>query len=102
MIGTLIMFVFAIVVAIVCYYFGYHDAMKKAEDMLDSAFEEKFKNAGIVVKKDDRIIECNGMMIPMQCKKCRFGRVNEGDVECFASDYDGVPVFGVTKDENLT
>lgn len=97
MIGTLIMFVFAIVVAIVCYYFGYHDAMKKAEDMLDSAFEEKFKNAGVVVKKDDRIIECNGMMIPMQCKKCMFGRVDKDVIECFVPDYDNVPVFGIIK-----
>lgn len=98
MIGTLIMFVFtAIVVAIVCYGFGYHDAMKKSGDMLDSAFEKKFADAGVVVKKDDRIIECNGMMIPMQCKKCRFGRVNEGDVECFVPDYDGVPVIGLKR-----
>lgn len=97
MIGTLIMFVTVFVVAIVCYSFGYHDAMKKAGDMLDSAFGEKFQNAGIVVKKDDRIIDCNGMMIPMQCKECRFGRVNEGDVECFAPDYDGVPVIGLRR-----
>ena len=102
MIGPLIMFVFAIVVAIVCYYFGYHDAMKKAEDMLDSAFEERFKDAGIVVKKDDRIIECNGM-ISGNCQKCIFGRQPVYNViECFAPDFDGVPVFGVTKDENLT
>ena len=86
----------------VSFLLGYWKAIDYATDMLDQEFEKKFKDAGIVVKKDDRIIECNGMMIPMQCKKCRFGRVNEGDVECFASDYDGVPVFGVTKDENLT
>lgn len=101
MIRTLIMvvtgFVTGIVVSIVSYGFGYHDAMKKAENMLDSAFEKKFKNAGIVVKKDDRIIECNGMMIPMQCKKCRFGRVNKDNVECFAPDYDAIPVIGLTR-----
>ena len=101
MIGTLIMFAFAIVFAIVCYYFGYHDAMKKAEDMLDQEFEKKFKDAGIVVKKDNRIIECNGM-ISDNCKKCIFGRQPVYNViECFAPDFDGVPVFGVTKDENL-
>lgn len=102
MIGTLIMFVTAIVIAIVCYGFGYHDAMKKAGDMLDSAFEKKFKNAGIVVKQDDRIIECNGI-ISDNCKKCIFGRQPVWNViECFAPDFDGVPVFGVTKNENLT
>lgn len=93
-----------IILTIVCtigfyifYWIGYRDAMKKATDMLDSAFEKKFKNAGIVVKHDDRIIECNGIMTSMQCKKCRFGRVNEADVECFAPDYDGVPVIGLKK-----
>ena len=39
MIGTLIMFVTAIVIVIVCYSLGYYDAMKKAEDMLDTAFQ---------------------------------------------------------------
>lgn len=101
MIGTLIMPVLiGIVVTIICYGFyvsGYHDAMKTAEDMLDQEFEKKFKDAGIVVKKDDRIIECNGMMIPMQCKECRFGRVNGGDVECFSPDYDGVPTMGLRR-----
>lgn len=97
MTGTLIMFVFTIVVAIVCYSFGYHDAMKKAEDMLDSAFEKKFENAGIVVKRDDRIIECGGMMIPMRCKECRFGRVKKDSVECFVPDYDGVPTMGLKR-----
>ena len=92
--------ILAIVVCGCCYglyWIGYISGMNKASKMLDSAFEEKFKNAGIVVKKDNRIIECNGMMIPMQCEKCRFGRVNEDNVECFAPDYDGVPVLGVTK-----
>ena len=79
------------------YFIGYHDATKRAIDMLDSEFKNRFKNAGVVVKKDDRIIECNGMMIPMQCKECRFGRVKEDSVECFVPDYDGVPVLGVTK-----
>lgn len=97
MIGTLIMFVTVIVVAIVCYGFGYHDATKRAIDMLDSEFENKFKNTGIVVKRDDRIIECNGMMIPMQCEKCRFGRVNKDNVECFVPDYDGIPTMGLKR-----
>jgi hypothetical protein len=77
--------------------------MKKAEDMLDQEFEKKFKDAGIVVKKDDRIIECNGMISDINCQKCVFGRQPVWNViECFAPDFDGVPVFGVTKDENLT
>ena len=93
-----------IILTIVCtigfytfYWIGYRDAMKKAEDMLDTAFENKFKNAGEEEKKDDRIIECNGMIIPMQCKKCRFGRVNEDSVECFAPDYDGIPTIGLKR-----
>lgn len=81
----------------VFYCIGYHDATKRAIDMLDSEFENKFKNAGIVVKRDDRIIECNGMMIPMQCEKCRFGRVNKDNVECFVPDYDGVPTMGLKR-----
>lgn len=97
MIGTLIIFVIVTVVAIVCYSFGYYYAMKKAEDMLDTALENKFKNAGVVVRQDNRIIECNGMMIPMQCKECRFGRVKEDSVECFAPDYDGVPTIGLKR-----
>lgn len=79
------------------YCIEYRYAMERAADMLDSTFEKKFENAGIVVKKDDRIIECNGMMIPMQCGKCRFGRVNEGDVECFVPEYDGVPTIGLKR-----
>lgn len=79
----------------ICYCIGYHDAMKKAEDMLDSTFEKKFKDAGIVVKKDDRIIDCNGMMIPLQCEKCRFGVVKKDEVACHAPDYDGVPIIGM-------
>lgn len=88
------------IIAISCYisfWLGYKKAMDKATDMLDFAFEEKFKNAGIVVEKDDRIIECNGMIIPMQCKKCRFGRVNGDNVACLTPDYDGVPVIGLTR-----
>lgn len=99
---TIILVIAIIAIYCLSFWLGYWKAMGDAADKLDQEFEKKFKDAGIVVKKDDRIIECNGMMIPMQCKKCRFGRVNEGDVECFAQDYDGVPVFGVTKDENLT
>lgn len=84
------------------YWLGYISGMNKASKMLDAAFEEKFKDAGIVVKKDDRIIECNGM-ISDNCKKCIFGRQPVYNViECFAPDFDGVPVFGVTKNENLT
>ena len=79
------------------YWIGYVRAMNRASEMLDSAFEEKFKDACIVVKKDDRIIECNGMMIPMQCEKCIFGRVNKDEVECFAPDYDGVPTIGLVR-----
>ena len=91
MIGTLIIFVIVTVVAIVCYSFGYYYAMKNAENIPDHAI----KNAVAVVKHDDRIIDCNGMMIPMQCKECRFGRVKEDSVECFAPDYDGVPTIGL-------
>ena len=99
----------SIILAIVicgCFYgfylIGYISGMNKASKMLDTAFEEKFKDAGIVVKKDDRIIECNGM-ISDNCKKCIFGRQPVYNViECFAPDFDGVPVFGVKKDENLT
>lgn len=87
----------AVVGFCIFYCIGYHDAMKKAEDMLDSAFEKKFENAGIVVKRDDRIIECGGMMIPMQCKECRFGRVKKDSVECFVPDYDGVPTMGLKR-----
>lgn len=96
--------IFSIVVCGCCYGFywiGYARAMNRASEMLDSAFEEKFKDAGIVVKKDDRIIECNGM-ISDNCKKCIFGRQPVYNViECFAPDFDGVSVFGVTKNENL-
>lgn len=81
------------------YWIGYVRAMNRASEMLDSAFEEKFKEAGIVVKKDDRIIECNGMMIPMQCEKCCFGVVEEDEITCYAPDRDGVPVFGIKREE---
>lgn len=72
---------------------GYNYAMKNAENIPDHAI----KNAVAIMKHDDRIIECNGMMIPLQCKECRFGRVNESDVECFAPDYDGVPTIGLKR-----
>lgn len=88
------------IIAISCFvsfWFGYWKAIDKATDMLDQEFEKKFKDAGIVVKKDDRIIECNGMMIPMQCKKCRFGVVKEDGVVCLAPDYDSVSVIGLTR-----
>lgn len=97
----IIFIILAVLSCTVSYYCGYKNAFDKALDMLDSAFEKKFKDAGIVVKKDDRIIECNGM-ISDNCKKCVFGRQPVWNViECFAPDFDGVPVFGVTKDENL-
>lgn len=93
MIGIFI--ITTIVIAISCFGFacGYNDGMKKAENIPDSAI----KNTVAVVKRDDRIIECNGMMIPMQCKECRFGRVKKDSVECFAPDYDGYPVIGLRR-----
>ena len=93
----IIFIILAVLSCTVSYYCGYKKALDKASDMLDSAFEKKFKDAGVVVKKDDRIIECNGMPIPMQCKKCIFGRVKEDSVECFAPDYDGVPTIGLKR-----
>ena len=97
----LIAFVIAIIsFSYVFYNLGFSEGMRKAVEMLDQKIEEKFRNAGVVVK-DDRIIECNGM-ISDNCKKCIFGRQPVWNViECFAPDFDGVPVFGVTKDENL-
>lgn len=101
----MISIIFAIVFCGCCYGFywiGYRNAMKRAADRLDQEFEKKFKDACIVVKKDNRIIECNGM-ISDNCQKCIFGRQPVWNViECFAPDFDGVPVFGVTKNENLT
>lgn len=98
----IIFIILAVLSCTVSYYCGYKKAFDKASDMLDSAFEKKFKDAGVVVKKDDRIIECNGM-VSDNCKKCIFGRQPVYNViECFAPDFDGVSVFGVTKDENLT
>ena len=97
--------IFSIVVCGCCcglYCIGYARAITRASEMLDQEFEKKFKDAGIVVKKDNRIIECNGI-ISDNCKKCIFGRQPVWNViECFAPDFDGVPVFGVKKDENLT
>ena len=91
MIGIFI--ITAIVIAISCFGFacGYNDGMEKAENISDSAI----KNTVAFVKRDDRIIECNGMMIPLQCEKCRFGRVKKDSVECFVPDYDGVPTVGL-------
>ena len=86
----------AILITILCYGFywiGYRAAIKNAENIPDHAI----KNAVAIVKHDDRIIECNGMMIPMQCEKCRFGRVNGNNVECFVPDYDGVPTMGLKR-----
>lgn len=99
---TIILFIAAIVIFYsVFFWLGYGKAMNDAADRLDQEFEKKFKNAGIVVKKDDRIIECNGM-ISDNCKKCIFGRQPVWNViECFAPDFDGVPVFVVTKDRSV-
>ena len=93
----IIFIILAVLSCTVSYYCGYKKALDKASDMLDSAFEKKFKDAGVVVKKDDRIIECNGMMIPLQCEKCRFGVVKEDEMACFAPDYDLIPVIGLRK-----
>ncbi len=92
---SIVLAIVGIVGFYIFYDIGYHDAMKKAGNMLDFAFDNKFKNAGIVVKQDNRIIECNGMMIPVQCEKCRFGRVEKDNVECFVPDYDSVPTIGL-------
>ena len=81
----------------IAFYVGYAQAMKRAEEMLDSAFEKKFKDAGVVMKKDDRIIECNGIMTPLVCRNCRFGRVSGQTVECFAPDFDGDEIVGIVK-----
>lgn len=92
------------IIAVSCFvsfWLRYWKAIDYATDMLDREFEKKFKDAGIVVKKDDRIIECNGM-ISDNCKKCIFGRQPVWNViECFAPDFDGIPVFGVTKDRSV-
>lgn len=95
----IIFIILAVLSCTVSYYCGYKNAFDKASDMLDSAFEKKFKDTGVVVKKDDRIIECNGMLIPLQCKKCCFGVVKEDEITCYAPDRDGVPIFGIKKEK---
>lgn len=101
LIAVFIMVIICIAVGHVSYVFGYRDAMHKASEMLDSEFEKKFRYAKVVVKKDDRIIECNGMAVPLVCKQCTFGHVHvEGEkytVECFAPDFDMIPVIGLRK-----
>ena len=46
-----------------------------------------------------KVIHCNGMPIPMICKKCQYGKVTEEPLEitCSAPDIDGVPVVGIEK-----
>ena len=101
--AVFIMVVVCIAVGYIAYIMGYKDAMNRASQMLDEAFEKKFGEAKVVVKKDDRIIECNGMAVPLVCKQCMFGHVHVDDreyrVECFAPDIDGVPVIGLRKSE---
>ena len=73
---------------------------KRSENQRYS-FEKRFGEAKVVVKKDDRIIECNGMAVPIVCKQCMFAHVHvEGEkytVECFAPDFDMIPVIGLRK-----
>ena len=99
--AVFIMVVICIAVGYIAYIMGYKDAMHLASKMLDSEFEKRFGEAKVVVKKDDRIIECNGMAVPLMCKQCYFGHVHEDGreyrVECFAPDIDGVPVIGLRK-----
>lgn len=101
LIAVFIMVIICIAVVHVSYAFGYRDAMHKASEMLDSEFEKRFGEAKVVVKKDDRVIECNGMAVPLVCKQCMLGHVHVDDreyrVECFAPDIDGVPVIGLRK-----
>ena len=81
----------------VFYNLGFSEGMRKAGEMLDQKIEEKFRNAGVVVKKDDRIIECNGM-VSDNCKKCIFGRQPVCNViECFAPNFDGIPIIGLKR-----
>ena len=100
-IAVSIMVVVCIAVGYIAYIMGYKDAMQRASQMLDEAFEKKFGEAKVVVKKDDRIIECNGMAVPLVCKQCMFAHVHvEGEkytVECFAPDFDMIPVIGLRK-----
>lgn len=99
--AVFIMVVVCIAVGYIAYIMGYKDAMHLASQMLDEAFDKKFSKAKVVVKKDDRIIECNGMAVPIVCGQCMFGHVNvEGEkytVECFAPDFDMIPVIGLRK-----
>ena len=101
--AVFIMVIICIAVGYAAYIMGYKDAMQLASQMLDEAFDKKFSEAKVVVKRDDRIIECNGMAVPLMCKQCYFGHVHEDGreyrVECFAPDIDGVPVIGLRKSE---
>ena len=101
--AVFIMVVICIAVGYIAYIMGHKDAMHLASKMLDSEFEKRFGEAKVVVKKDDRIIECNGMAVPLVCKQCMFAHVHvEGEkytVECFAPDFDMIPVIGLRKSE---
>ena len=101
LIAVFIMVIICIAVGYIAYIMGYKDAMNRASQMLDEEFDKKFSKAKVVVKKDDRIIECNGMAIPLVCKQCMFGHVHvegkEYRVECFAPDFDMIPVIGLMK-----
>lgn len=99
--AVFIMVVVCIAVGYIAYIMGYKDAMHRASQMLDEAFEKRFGEAKVVVKRDDRIIECNGMVVPLVCKQCMLGHVRVDDreyrVECFAPDFDMIPVIGLRK-----
>lgn len=93
----LIAFVIAVIsFSYVFYNLGFSEGMRKAGEILDQKIEEKFRGAGVVVKSDDRIIECFGF-ITESCFNCRFGRVQDDGITCFAPDYDEIPVIGLRR-----
>ena len=84
---VVIIVVLALVFASYC--LGYKMAMDKATEMFDDAFDKKFRDAGIVVRQDDRIIECNGV-VSKNCTDCIFGRqLARNAIQCLAVDFDG-------------
>lgn len=99
--AVFIMVIICIAVGYIAYIMRYKDAMNRASQMLDEAFDKKFSKAKVVVKKDDRIIECNGMASPLMCEHCMFGHVHvdgtEYGIECFAPNFDMIPVIGLRK-----
>lgn len=83
---------------VVGYYTAYKIAIKEAGKIVKNQMDEWMKEKQVVVKKDERIIECNGMQLRNLCKDCVFGIKDDGgNMACFAPDYDGVGVFGVKK-----